>query len=87
MCKQLYLDVDANFFSRIPHKFDNIEVAIVLDNVVDTVRKRHVDFRDTVAWSRHPPSCDLLALHVLKSSLVKAQSNDTLCKFKKKCKY
>ena len=31
-------DVDADLFGRIPNEFDHIQVAVVLDDVVDAVR-------------------------------------------------
>lgn len=74
----VHLNVDAHFFGGIPGEFDDIQICIVLDHVVDAVREGHVDLHDPVTGTRRSPGCDLLPLHVLKASFVKAQSHDTL---------
>ena len=73
-----YLDVDADLLGGVPKELDDVEVVVVLQDVVDAVRERHVDLDDAVARPRQPPRRDLLTFHVLQPALVEAQPHHAL---------
>lgn len=78
----LYLNVNADFFGGIPHKFHDIIGWRWLTNVYHPITKGNIDLEQSFTGSCALPSEHLLPFGVLKPPLVEAYTD---CRLKQKC--
>ncbi len=74
----VHLDVDASVSGGIPLEAHNVQVTRIPDGIDDTVAQGKIDIQNTLRRMLETPLRNLLQLHVLQSTLVKANPHLTL---------